>query len=115
MAGATLTTVNSILKEIYEGRIQDQLNEEYNALKRLEKSSDGITDTVGGKYVTFPIRVQRNTGISYRAEETALARSWSASLCGGSGSSEVRLRPYSDFWADYGACRLELSGVCFCA
>src|SRR5215471_474012 len=96
--GATLTTVNAILKEIYEGRIQDQLNEEYNALKRLEKSSDGIIDTVGGKYVTFPIRVQRNTGISYRAEETQLANPGNQAYA----AVQVRLK--------YGYGRIRLSG-----
>lgn len=96
--GATLTTVNAILKEIYEGRIQDQLNEEYNALKRLEKSSDGIIDTVGGKYVTFPIRVQRNTGISYRAEETQLAAPGNQAYA----AVQVRLK--------YGYGRIRLSG-----
>lgn len=96
--GATLTTVNAILKEIYEGRIQDQLNEEYNALKRLEKSSDGIVDTVGGKYVTFPIRVQRNAGISYRAEETQLAAPGQQAYA----AVQVRLK--------YGYGRIRLSG-----
>jgi hypothetical protein len=98
MAAATLITVNSILKEIYEGRIQDQLNEEYNAMKRLEKSSDGITDTVGGKYVTFPIRVQRNTGISYRAEETPLAAPGNQAYA----AVQVKLK--------YGYGRIRLSG-----
>src|SRR5215831_12724803 len=96
--GATLTTVNAILKEIYEGRIQDQLNEEYNALKRLEKSSDGIIDTVGGKYVTFPIRVQRNTGISYRAEETPIGAPGNQAYA----AVQVRLK--------YGYGRIRLSG-----
>jgi hypothetical protein len=96
--GATLVTVNAILKEIYEGRIQDQLNEEYNAMKRLEKSSDGITDQIGGKYVTFPIRVQRNAGISYRAEETALAPPGNQAYA----AVQVRLK--------YGYGRIRLSG-----
>ena len=73
MAGATMTTVNAMLKEIYEGRIEDQKNEEVIAVKRIESTSENVVDTVGGKYVTFPIRTRRNTGISYRAEDTALA------------------------------------------
>lgn len=73
MPGATMTTVNAMLKEIYEGRIEDQKNEEVIAVKRIESSSENVVDTVGGKYVTFPIRTRRNTGISYRAEDTALA------------------------------------------
>ena len=70
---ATLATVNAILKEIYEGNINDQLNDERTTIKRLERTAEGTsTDAVGGKYVTFPVRVSRNTGISYRAENTQL-------------------------------------------
>jgi len=72
MPGATMATVNSMLKEIYEGKIEDQKNEEVIAVKRIESSSENVVDTVGGKYVTFPIRTRRNTGVSYRAEDTAL-------------------------------------------
>lgn len=72
MPGATLTTVTSLLKEVYEGDIENQKNEEVVAVKRIEASSENVVDTVGGKYVTFPIRTRRNTGISYRAEEAAL-------------------------------------------
>lgn len=72
MAGATLTTVDAILKEVYQGRIEDQLQNEVTALKRLERSSDGIVTTVGGHYVDFPIRVTRNSGIGARSEGEAL-------------------------------------------
>ena len=47
---ATLTTVNAILKEVYEPKIQDQLQHDAVALKRIEKSSDGVVSEVGGKY-----------------------------------------------------------------
>jgi hypothetical protein len=67
-----MTTVTAMLKEVYEGRIEDQKNEEVIAVKRIESSSKNVVDTVGGKYVTFPIRTRRNTGISYRAEDTDL-------------------------------------------
>lgn len=72
MAGATLTTVDAILKEIYGPRIEKQLQDEVVLKKRIERSSDGVVDTVGGKYVDFPIHVSRNHGIGYRAEEGAL-------------------------------------------
>lgn len=72
MPGATMTTVNSITKEIYLGKIREQLQSEVIGLKRIESSSNGIETTVGGKYVTFPLRVRRNQGIGYRAEDTAL-------------------------------------------
>lgn len=71
---ATMTTVNSILKEVYEGNIQNQLSEERVLMKRLERTAEGIgSDSVGGKYVTFPVKVSRNAGISYRAENVQLA------------------------------------------
>lgn len=71
---ATMTTVQAGLKELYEGDIVDQLNNEAVAFKRIEKTADGVfTDAVGGKYVTFPVRTQRNTGISYRAENAQIA------------------------------------------
>ena len=71
---ATMTTVNAILKEIYEGNINNQLNEERITIKRIENTAEGTgTDAVGGKYVTFPVRVSRNAGISYRAENVQLA------------------------------------------
>lgn len=69
MAGeVTLTTVNNIMKEVYQGRIQDQLQNEIVGIKRIEKSSNGVTSEVGGKYVTFPVRVRRNPSIGYRNE-----------------------------------------------
>lgn len=70
--GALMSTVNEITKEIYQGRIREQLQTEVIGLKRIESSSNGIEDTVGGKYVTFPLRVRRNQGIGYRAENTKL-------------------------------------------
>lgn len=70
---ATLTTVNGILKEVYEGQINDQLQSEKVLLKRIESSSEGVFENPGGKYVTFPVRTRRNHGISYRDENIQLA------------------------------------------
>lgn len=70
--GATLVTVSDILKEVYEGKVNDQLNEEVVALRRIERTSEGITTQVGGKYVVFPIHVARNTGIGARLEDEDL-------------------------------------------
>jgi hypothetical protein len=71
---ATLTTVAAILKEVYEGNINDQLNNERITIKRIERTAEGVgSNAVGGKYVTFPVRVSRNAGISYRAENVAIA------------------------------------------
>lgn len=69
---ATLTTVTALTKEIYEGTIQDQLQNEVVGLKRIESTSRGVESNVGGKYVTFPIRVRRNAGIGYRQENEQL-------------------------------------------
>ncbi len=69
---ATLSTVNQITKEIYEGTIRNQLNEEAVGWKRIERTSDGVSSQVGGKYVTFPIRTRRNHGIGARNELEAL-------------------------------------------
>ncbi len=69
---ATLSTVNQITKEIYEGNIRNQLNEEAVGWKRIERTSDGVSSQVGGKYVTFPIRTRRNHGIGARNELEAL-------------------------------------------
>lgn len=72
MGQATMTTVDAILKEVYGPRIEDQLQNELTALRRIERSSEGVVETVGGKYVDFPIRVKRNTGIGYRQEDETL-------------------------------------------
>lgn len=69
---ATLTTASAILKEVYEPKIQRQLNDKAVALKRIVKSSDGIEDGVGGKYVTFPLHIRRNQGLGARNEMEAL-------------------------------------------
>lgn len=72
MAQTTLTTVDPIMKEVYEKRMVDQLESETITISRVEKTSEGISEEVGGKYVTFPIRVKRNHGIGARNESEAL-------------------------------------------
>lgn len=66
--GATLTTVSAITKEIYGPRIVEQLENETVLTRRIEKTSKGTTSEVGGKYVTFPLKVRRNHGLGYRNE-----------------------------------------------
>jgi len=70
--GATLTTVSALLKEVYEKDVQDQMNSDVVGFKRIEKTSEGVTNEVGGRYVTFPLRVGRNHGIGARNEMEAL-------------------------------------------
>lgn len=69
---ATLATVSALLKEIYEPNVRKQLNDDVVALRRVERSSDGIETTVGGRYVTFAIRTRRNAGIGARNEQELL-------------------------------------------
>lgn len=66
--GATLSTLDTIAKEVYAPKIREQLDSRAVALKRIEGSSSGVTDEVGGKYVTFPIHTRRNSGIGARNE-----------------------------------------------
>lgn len=70
--GATLTTATNILKEIYEPRIREQLQNWQKTSKRIEQTSEGVTSEVGGKYVVFPIHTKRNHGIGARLEMEAL-------------------------------------------
>lgn len=69
----TMTTADNILKEVYEPRVRDQLQSEVITLSRIEKTSEGVeNDAIGGKYVRFAVRVQRNHGIGARNEMEAL-------------------------------------------
>jgi hypothetical protein len=72
VATTTMATVDNILKEVYEDGVKDQLQSEVTALKRIESTSEGVTHEVGGKYVRFPVRTQRNHGIGARNENEAL-------------------------------------------
>lgn len=72
MATTTMTTVDNILKEVYESDVQDQLQSDVKTLRRIERSSEGVTHHVGGKYVRFGVRIKRNHGIGARSENEAL-------------------------------------------
>lgn len=74
---ATMTTVQAITKEIYEGQIREQLQNEIVGLRRIERTSAGVSSSVGGRFVTFPLRVRRNQGLGYRAENGTLPSSGS--------------------------------------
>src|SRR5690554_8230993 len=67
-----MQTVENILKEVYEDRLRDQLQSETITLLRIERTSEGISEDVGGKLVVFPIRTRRNHGIGARAELSPL-------------------------------------------
>lgn len=71
-SGATLTSITPYMKEVYEPRIREQLNNDTLAIKRITRSSAGVSNEVGGKYVTFPLHTRRNNGIGSRLESEAL-------------------------------------------
>jgi len=96
-----MTTVDNILKEVYESGLNDQLQSEVTAYTRIEKTSEGVTHEVGGKYVRFPIRTKRNHGIGARNENEALPTPQTQSY----DSAQVKLKYL------YGA--IELTGQTF--
>jgi hypothetical protein len=65
---ATLVTATNILKEIYEPRVRDQLQNMLKTSKRIEQTSEGVKSEAGGKYVVFTTHVRRNHGIGARLE-----------------------------------------------
>lgn len=70
--GSTLTSIDATLKEVYEGNVREQLNDDIVGLKRIQRSSSGISNETPGKYVTFPLHVRRNGGLGSRNEGEAL-------------------------------------------
>lgn len=72
MPNANLTSITPILKELYEGPICKNVQNETVLTQRLVTSNKGVTHKAGGKYVDFPVLVGRNQGISFRAENEDL-------------------------------------------
>lgn len=70
MASASIATVSSILKEVYPGMIEDELNNECALWAILEKSKDQVEGE--GRAVIRPMRVTRNNGIGARVENDTL-------------------------------------------
>ena len=69
---ANLSSITPLLKEVYQGRIREQLNNDIVTLKRVTRSASGVSNETGGKYVTFPVHTRRNAGIGARNEMEAL-------------------------------------------
>lgn len=67
----TLATLTPLLKEVYEGGLVEQLNNDTKAYNRLKTNSKSSAKW-GGKYVNLPIHVARNSGIGSRNESEAL-------------------------------------------
>lgn len=70
MPGATLSTIDSILKDRYLGPIREQLNNELITLKRLRRNSEDID--FSGRQAIVPLHMGRNKGVGARAEGAAL-------------------------------------------
>ena len=68
MAGATIDTVGSILKEYYLGPVQEQLNNEVLLLSRIEARSEDLV----GKAAFVPLHTGRSSGIGAVGEDVAL-------------------------------------------
>jgi hypothetical protein len=68
-----MAQLTPLLKEVYEGSLNDQLNDETTAYTRLKSSGKGVKENeFGGKYVQFAIHTGRNQGIGARNENEAL-------------------------------------------
>lgn len=89
--GATLASIDATLKEVYEGDVRRQLQDDIVALKRVTRSSDGVSNETNGKYVTFPVHVRRNGGLGSRNEAEALPNP------GQQGYAAARLALKSDY------------------
>ena len=89
--GSTTASIDATLKEVYEGDVERQLQDEIVALKRVERSKDGVTSETNGKYVTFPIHVRRNGGLGSRNESEVLPQP------GQQGYASARLALKSDY------------------
>lgn len=72
MAVETLSSVTNLLKEVIQPGIENQIQSRTKTISRVKKTSDGVVDDVGGKYVRFAIRTGRNHGIGSRQENEAL-------------------------------------------
>lgn len=70
--GSTLSSIDATLKEVYEGSVRRQLNDNIVALKRITRSSAGISNETNGRYVTFPLHTRRNGGLGSRNEGEVL-------------------------------------------
>lgn len=65
---ANLASIANILKEFYQPRVREQLENSALAYRRVTKSGAGVTNEIGGKYVTFPLHTRRNNGLGSRLE-----------------------------------------------
>ena len=65
---ASITTANAILKEVYEGKLREQINQKVKLLTKITN----VSTRVGAKYVAFPVHTTRNSGVGARRENETL-------------------------------------------
>lgn len=70
MAQASESTVSAILKEVYPGAIEDQLNNEVSLWALVEKEKVQLQGQ--GQHIVRPFRVQRNQGVGARNDTDRL-------------------------------------------
>jgi len=69
----TMANLDPILKEVYSGSLNEQLNNDTLSYNRIGSSSDGTGSLpYGGKYVVFPLHTSRNSGVGARNEGEVL-------------------------------------------
>lgn len=67
----SMTTATELLKEVFIPRISELMDSEPTTYNRI-KSTAGNAAKFGGKWVEFPVHIERNTGIGARPEGGAL-------------------------------------------
>ena len=68
MAVSTLTSLDKILKDFYQGPIRDQLNNEMLVFELFNKKKVSWT----GRKAIMPVRIGRNESAGFRAEDNDL-------------------------------------------
>lgn len=69
---ADLTSVQSLLKEVWHDRLEVAFSEEIVGLQRIQSSSEGVRSDISGRYTVVPMRVGRNEGLGSRLEREVL-------------------------------------------
>jgi hypothetical protein len=87
MAGLTLTTADSALKEDYQPAIREQLNNAVMFLQQIEKNSKDVE----GRRAVLSLHVSRNSGVGARAEGGTLP------TAGNQGYAEERINVRSNY------------------
>lgn len=95
-----MTTATELLKEVFIPRISELMDSEPTTYNRI-KSTAGNAEKFGGKWVEFPVHIERNTGIGARPEGGALPSAGQQKWR----ETRLALKPF------YGA--LELTGPTF--